>query len=77
MKTLYEKLKPELKVSLKASSIKYHTGPRKVIAELHRYNHYTNLTIDTINDLILYSDACDLDWDKWDFKYGDKLFNND
>jgi hypothetical protein len=40
MKTLYQRLKPNLKVRLKYNSIKYKEGARQVIAELHRFNNY-------------------------------------
>ena len=76
MTTLYQKLKPEIKSKLKYNAIKYKAGPRQVIAELHRFTSYQKLTISTINDLILYSDIDEKMWDKFDWKYGDKLFNN-
>jgi hypothetical protein len=76
MQTLYQKLKPEIKSKLKYNAIKYKSGPRKVIADLHRFTNYSKLTIETVNDLILYADVSDNEWSKWDFKYGDKLFNN-
>jgi hypothetical protein len=52
------------------------SGPRQVIAELHRFTNYQKLTISTVTDLILYSDIDEKMWDKFDWKYGDKLFNN-
>ena len=76
MQTLYKRLKPELKSKLKYNAVKYKSGPRQVIAELHRFTNYSKLTMQTINDLILYSDVNDNQWDKFDWKYGDKLFNN-
>ena len=76
MQTLYQKLKPEIKSKLKYNAIKYKAGPRQVIADLHRFTSYQKLTISTINDLILYSDINEKMWDKFDWKYGDKLFNN-
>jgi|TARA_R100001460_G_scaffold52760_2_gene91685 hypothetical protein len=76
MTTLYQKLKPEIKTKLKYNAIKYKSGPRQVIAELHRFTNYQKLTISTVTDLILYSDVNDSQWDKLDWKYGDKLFNN-
>ena len=76
MQTLYQRLKPEIKNKLKYNAIKYKSGPRKVIADLHRFTNYSKLTIETVNDLILYADVSDNEWSKWDFKYGDKLFNN-
>ena len=76
MQTLYQKLKPEIKSKLKYNAIKYKAGPRQVIAELHRFTNYQKLIISTVTDLILYSDIDEKMWDKFDWKYGDKLFNN-
>jgi hypothetical protein len=76
MQTLYQRLKPEIKNRLKYNAIKYKSGPREVIAELHRFTNYQRLTIGTISDLVLYSDVDEKIWDKFDWKYGDKLFNN-
>ena len=37
MQTLYQKLKPKIKSKLKYNAIKYKSGPRQVIADLHRF----------------------------------------
>ena len=76
MQTLYQKLKPELKSKLKYNSIKYKSGPRQVIAELHRFSNYSELTVGTVKDLVLYSDIDDRRWSSIDWRYGDKLFND-
>lgn len=77
MKTLYQKLKPEIKVKLKENSKKYELGPREVIAELHRFTMYNDLTMRTIKDLLIWGDVNEFEWDRIDFKYGRKLFNDD
>ena len=38
MKSLYERLKPEIKKPLLENNRKYEYGPRQVIAELHRFD---------------------------------------
>ena len=76
MKTLYQRLKPNLKVRLKYNSIKYKQGARQVIAELHRFHNYSELTVGTVKDLVLYSDIDDRRWSSIDWRYGDKLFND-
>ena len=76
MQTLYQRLKPNLKVKLKNNSIKYKEGTRQVVAELHRFHNYSELTVGTVKDLVLYSDIDDRRWDSIDWRYGDKLFNN-
>ena len=76
MKSLYERLKPEIKKHLLENNRKYEYGPRQVIAELHRFDRYTDLTIDTVRSLCVYGDINEWSWDNTDWKYGDKLFND-
>jgi hypothetical protein len=76
MKTLYQKLKPEIKAKLKENSQKYEFGPREVIAELHRFTLYNDLTMRTIKDLLVWGDVDEFEWDRIDFKYGNKLFTD-
>ena len=77
MKTLYQRLKPEIKAKLKQNSQKYEFGPREVIAELHRFTMYNDLTMRTIKDLLIWGDVNEFEWDRVDFKYGNKLFADD
>jgi hypothetical protein len=77
MKTLYQRLKPEIKAKLKENALKYEYGPREVIAELHRFTTYGNLKMDTIKTLLVFGDVNDFEWSRIDLKYGDKLFNNE
>ena len=76
MQTLYQKLKPELKSKLKYNSIKYKSGPRQVIAELHRFTMYGDLTMNVIKSILIWGDVNEFEWDRIDFKYGDKLFTD-
>lgn len=76
MKTLYQRLKPEIKAKLKENSQKYEFGPREVIAELHRFTMYNDLTMRTVKDLLIWGDIDEFEWDRVDFKYGNKLFTD-
>ena len=76
MKTLYQRLEPEIKAKLKQNSQKYEFGPREVIAELHRFTMYNDLTMRTIKDLLIWGDVNEFEWDRVDFKYGNKLFTD-
>lgn len=69
-------LKPEIKAKLKENAQKYEYGPREVIAELHRFTSYNDLTMRTIKDLMIWGDVNEYKWDRIDFKYGDKLFTD-
>jgi len=75
MKTLYQRLKPEIKKALLQSSKEYQHGPREVIADLHRFTRYSDLTIDTVISICVYGDVYELHWENTDWKYGDRLFN--
>mgnify|MGYP003128133371 FL=1 len=75
MKNLYEQLKPEVKLELKKQLRKYPTSTRVIIAELHRWTNYSDLTIRTIKDLCIYASLNEHSWDVYDWKYGEKLFN--
>jgi len=74
MKTLYQRLKPEIKAKLKENALKYEHGPREVIAELHRFTMYGDLTMNVIKSILIWGDINEFEWDRIDFKYGDKLF---
>tara|TARA_Y100000766_G_C18466530_1_gene393096 strand:- start:41 stop:295 length:255 start_codon:yes stop_codon:yes gene_type:complete len=74
MQTLYQRLKPEIKAKLKENAQKYEYGPREVIAELHRFTLYNDLTMRTIKDLLIWGDVNEFEWDRIDFKYGNELF---
>ena len=77
MKNLYTKLKPEIKTQLKASSKRYpHTG-RVIVAKLHLHTLYNELTMGDIRDLINFADVDERTWDYIDWKYGDKLFEDE
>ena len=76
MQTLYQRLKPEIKANLKQNAREYTHGPRQVIAELHRFTSYSDLTMGVVCDLIMWGDVNEREWDRIDFKYGDKLFTN-
>jgi len=77
MKTLYQRLKPEIKAKLKQNEVKYQYGPREVIAELHRFTSYNDLSMGTIKTLLVFGDVNDWEWSRIDFKYGSKLFTDE
>lgn len=77
MKTLYQRLKPEIKAKLKENAQKYEYGPREVIAELHRFTMYGDLKMNVIKTLLVFGDVDDFEWSRIDLKYGDKLFTDE
>tara|TARA_R100001440_G_scaffold7686_2_gene15003 strand:+ start:2102 stop:2335 length:234 start_codon:yes stop_codon:yes gene_type:complete len=77
MQTLYQRLKPEIKAKLKHNEVKYEYGPREVIAELHRFTSYNDLSMGTIKTLLVFGDVNDWEWSRVDLKYGNKLFDDE
>ena len=74
MKTLLEKLKPEIVESLEKNRGEYDFSITDLYNELDGLYLYRQLSIGRIRDVILYADVNEYDWDTIDWKYGDKLF---
>jgi len=74
---LYERLKPEVKKAIKESAKRYPHSGRVIIAKLHLHRFYSDLTMSDIRDLINFSNVQESDWNYIDWKYGDKLFNDE
>ena len=77
IKNLYERLLPEIKYNLKKNSINYSHSVKSIIAKLHVYKYYGEMTIDEVKTLITYSDIDHHKWDGYDWKWGEKLFKED
>ena len=77
MKTLYDKLKPEIKAKLEASYAEgYVTSIDLIFKQLKTNNRYSELTIDDVKTLNTFSDVSLIDTTQLDLMYGDHLFNN-
>ena len=77
MKTLYDKLKPEIKAKLEASYAEgYITSIDLIFKQLKTNNRYSELTIDDVKTLNTFSDVSLIDTTQLDLMYGDHLFNN-
>ena len=74
MKTLLEKLKPEIIETLEENRGEYDFSITDLYEELDDMYLYSQLTIRQLRDIILYADVNEYDWDTIDWKYGDKLF---
>tara|TARA_R110002020_G_scaffold189161_1_gene388078 strand:+ start:554 stop:775 length:222 start_codon:yes stop_codon:yes gene_type:complete len=71
MKTLYDKLKPELKQGIENNMEKYKFCCHSLITVLKSKHLYSQLTIEEVRELITWSDYKEeLDW-----KFGEQLFN--
>ena len=77
MKTLYDKLKPEIKAKLEASYAEgYVTSIDLIFKQLKTNNRYSDLTINEVRTLNTFSDVSLIDTTQLDLMYGDHLFNN-
>ncbi len=74
MKTLLEKLKPEIIEALEENRGKYDFSITDLYEELDGMYLYRQLSIGQVRDLILYADVNETKWDFINWKYGDKLF---
>jgi len=77
MKTLLEKLKPEIIEALEENRGEYDFSITDLYEELDDMYLYSQLTIRQLRDIILYADVNEYDWDTIDWKYGDKLFSQE
>ena len=77
MTTLLKKLRPEIVDALEKSRNDYDYSITGLYDKLDTLHLYSELSVGTIRDLILYADINDRDWDLIDWKYGDKLFSQE
>ena len=76
MKSLYERLKPEIKKAIKLNAKKYPHSGRVLIAKLHLHTVYNELTIGDIRDLISLSAVNEYKFEVFDWKYGEIFFKD-
>jgi hypothetical protein len=74
MKTLLEKLKPEIIETLEENRGEYDFSITDLYEELDDIYLYSQLTVKQVRDIILYADINETKWDFINWKYGDKLF---
>jgi len=73
MKTLYERLKPEVKQQLELNYLKYETSVGRVYESLKNTKWYSDLTIDQVSSIYIFSNIDLIKVSVWDFKYGDNI----
>jgi SUMO ligase MMS21 Smc5/6 complex component len=75
MKTIYDKLKPELKKSLQESARKYNTAKRLKYVLMSKVI-WQDLTVSELSDVITYTNLSSYKLSSYDFMYGDTIINN-
>ena len=77
MKTLYDKLKPEIKAKLEANYAEgYVTSIDYIFNKLQTKDRYSELTIDEVRTLNTFTNSEMHQTTQMDLMYGDHLFNN-
>ena len=73
-KTVYERLKPEIKEALHSpSNDKYKTSVDYIVETLSKTTFYSDLKINDISSLYTFSNIELIKTSVWDFKYGDNI----
>ena len=70
--TLYQRLKPEVKSKLQENYKEFEHSVKIIFKSLHEEEHYNALTINQVNNLILFSEI--RPEDIYDFANGDFAF---
>jgi len=70
--TLYQRLKPEVKSKLQENYGEFEHSVKIIFKSLHEEEHYNALTINQVNNLILFSEI--RPEDIYDFANGDFAF---
>ena len=77
MKTLLQRLKPEVKAALESNEPQYSGSVRSILAKLDSTTFYSDLTIGDISSLYTFADIDSLRVSTWDMKYGDNILIKD
>ena len=74
MKTLWDKLKPEYKTTIKYYQEygDFTSGPQSVEKALKQHTFFGELTIDELKNLFIWTDQCITDI-KWEDLFGDRF----
>ena len=77
MKTLLQRLKPEVKAALENNEPQYSGSIRSIFAKLDSTSFYGDLTISDIRSLYTFANIESMRVSTWDFKYGDNILIED
>ena len=76
MKTIYDRLNPEIKASIKEDLDKYPVSTGTLIANLQKTNFWSELTIQEVSSLITHSHYSFMTLSHQDIIWGDKFLTN-
>tara|TARA_R100000808_G_scaffold4717_1_gene14981 strand:+ start:1770 stop:2006 length:237 start_codon:yes stop_codon:yes gene_type:complete len=75
MKTLFERLKPEVKQGILDEIDRYPTTGNMIVEELKANKFWNDLKIETVTRIIGFTHITLLEVSLWDFIHGDKFLN--
>ena len=74
IKTVYDKLLPDVKTNLQASARKYGSAKRLKYILMSK-TMWNELTIENMKDLFTYGDVTSYKLECWSFMYGENIIN--
>lgn len=75
MKTLLQRLKPEVRLKLESNRDKYASSIDRIFIKLNDELFYDHLTISTISSIYTFAGIDLIKTSVWDLKYGDNILN--
>ena len=76
MTTLLEQLRPEIAQALENNRDKYDFSITDLYNKLDTKHLYSELSVGTMREIILWADVNVYNWDTIDWRFGTKLFKN-
>lgn len=77
MKTIYDKLNPEIKASIKKDLDKYPATTGALIESLQKANFWSELTVGNVSTIITHSHHSFMTLSHQDIVWGDKFLTNE
>ena len=77
MKTIYERLNPEIKASIKEDLEKYPASTGALVASLQRYTFWSELRVQDVSTIINHSHLSLMELSHKDIIWGDKFLINE
>ena len=76
MTTLLEQLRPEIVEALEKNRDKYDYSVTELYNSLDNKHLYSELSVGTMREIILWADVNVYNWDTFDWRFGTKLFKS-
>jgi hypothetical protein len=75
--TLYERLKPEYKITLSSNEEQYDQSVKTIIKKLDSTYFWSELTIGEIESLDTFAECESYKWGSWAWRYGEGILINE